>query len=199
MTRLSVRRRRRGFTLPEVLVTVAMIGILAAAVVPAVVGQLQKGDLGRMGDDVMAIRGAVENFASDVRKYPASVGQLTNAITASMTAGPAGIGASTAYNASDVLHWRGPYINKDSISALTTAYSDALTDIFVIDTLGASDSLHTTGGTRYLILLIPGVDTATATRLDALYDDGNTLTGFIRHNHASAAHDTLKILLVPVQ
>ncbi|HTR77956.1 MAG TPA: prepilin-type N-terminal cleavage/methylation domain-containing protein [Gemmatimonadaceae bacterium] len=191
--------RRLGFTLPEVLVTVAMIGILAAAVVPTVVGQLQKGDLGRMGDDVLAIRGGVEQFASDVRKYPASVGQLTVPITGSMNAFAAGVGAGLAYNASDIKNWKGPYLNKDSVSVLTTAYNAALTDGFVLDTLAAVDSVHTSGGTRYLVLLIPSVDTLTSRLLDALYDDGNTTTGFIRHVHAGAAKDTLKILLMPIQ
>jgi prepilin-type N-terminal cleavage/methylation domain-containing protein len=37
---MMVEGRRRGFTLPEVLVTVAITAILAAAVVPTVVGQL---------------------------------------------------------------------------------------------------------------------------------------------------------------
>lgn len=193
----TIGSRRPAFTLSEVLVTVAMIGVLAAAVVPAVVGQLQKGDVGRMGDDVMAIRGAAEQFAADVRKYPANIGELTSPIATSMVAFPAGIGGGTSFTAGDVVHWKGPYLNKDSIAARLTAYSDSMVGLFALDTLAASGVVSSIGGTRYVTLLIPNVDVNTATLLDNLYDNGNVLSGFIRYN--ATGRDTLKVLLLAVQ
>ncbi len=182
--------------------TVAMIGILAAAVVPAVVGQLQKGDVGRVGDDVIAIRGAVEQFTSDVRKYPASIGQLTTSLTAnnnSMTAGPGGVGAGLAYNAGDVLHWKGPYLNKDSVSAASTAYNLTMTDVFVAGAFNVADSVGTSGAQKYLTLQIPSVDSGTARLLDRLYDDGVFSGGFIRWKVTASPLGTLQILLIPIQ
>ena len=49
------RTRRGGFTLPEVLVTVAIVAILAAVVVPTVTNQIGKGD----GRKAMTVVGAV--------------------------------------------------------------------------------------------------------------------------------------------
>ncbi|HTR77957.1 MAG TPA: prepilin-type N-terminal cleavage/methylation domain-containing protein [Gemmatimonadaceae bacterium] len=193
------RNHSHGFTLPEVLVSVAMISILAAAVVPTVVGQLQKGDTNRLGGDLMAIRGAIEQFVSDVERYPSNVGELTAPITTAMTT----LGAQTpasVFSGPDVQHWRGPYLNKDSIAVRITAYGDSILGKFFVDTLGTSDNTHTTGGTRYLIILVPGVDSLTAVALDNLYDDGNTLTGFIRwRKNPGGGRDTLKVLATPLQ
>src|SRR5437764_3611113 len=70
------RSTRRGFTLGEVLVTVALVAVLAAVVLPAVGSQISKGDLGRVSSDLLTMRSAMEQFISDVRRYPNSVGQL---------------------------------------------------------------------------------------------------------------------------
>jgi type II secretory pathway pseudopilin PulG len=179
-----------------------MIGILAAAVVPAVVGQLQKGDVGRLGDDALAIRGAVEQFSADVRKLPASIGQLTSPITASMADFVAGPAANTSFTSTDVTHWKGPYLSKDSAAAIVTAYGLNFNTAFTLDTLSPIAD-HITTGQRYLVLVIPLVDTTTVRLLDNLYDDGVTTTGFIRDSAfttgANAGKAVLKILLTPVQ
>jgi prepilin-type N-terminal cleavage/methylation domain-containing protein len=194
---LTTRIRRPGFTLPEVLVTVSMVAILAAAVVPAVVGQLQKADVGRIGDDALAVQGAVQQFAADVRKLPANIGELTSPIGISLAAFPAGAGGGFSFTSTDVIHWKGPYLNKDSVAARMTAYNDSMVGVFALDTLGVTGVVSAAGGTRYVTLLIPNVDAATAALLDNLYDNGNVLSGFIRYN--ATGRDTLKVLLVPVQ
>ncbi len=173
-----------------------MIAILAAAVVPTVVGQLQKGDVGRMASDIFALRGAVEQFVSDVRKYPASIGQLTAPITSSMTL----LKSASIYSGPDVVHWKGPYLNKDSVAAGVTAYADVIPDLF--DTVTLLPTTNTppgvgNGGTKYMVIDVVGVDTNTAVLLDRLYDDGNTGTGFIRW--INAGRDTLKLLAMPLQ
>src|SRR3954471_16043996 len=78
MNRRRRRIARRGFTLGEVLVTVALIAVLAAVVIPAVGSQITKGDLGRVSSDLLTLRSAMEQFIADVRRYPNSVSQLTN-------------------------------------------------------------------------------------------------------------------------
>src|SRR5437879_4720134 len=97
---------RRGFTLGEVLVSVAIVAVLAAIVIPAVGSQISKGDFGRVSNDLLSLRGAMEQFLTDVRRYPRSIGQLTTLPTASLLP----IGTATQYTASEVNRWRGPYI-----------------------------------------------------------------------------------------
>jgi prepilin-type N-terminal cleavage/methylation domain-containing protein len=190
------RPRPRGFTLPEVLVTVALIAVLAGAVVPTVVGQLQKGDSNRLGSDLLAIRGGVEQFAADVRKYPANIGQITGVISTSLTP----FQSATAYTGADVIHWKGPYLTKDSIAARITAYGDSIVGVFNVDTLAPSGVNSTATGQRYMVVVVPGLDSSMAVALDNMFDDGNILTGSIRwRKHVGSERDTLKFLMMPVQ
>jgi type IV pilus assembly protein PilE len=69
--------RRSGFTLPEVLVTVTVVAVLAAVVVPAVTQYVSKGDAPSTVQDLDAIRGAVTAYIADTRKYPGNFYQLT--------------------------------------------------------------------------------------------------------------------------
>ncbi|HEY6219284.1 MAG TPA: type II secretion system protein, partial [Gemmatimonadaceae bacterium] len=54
----------RGFTLPEVLVTVTIVAVLAAVMVPAVINQVSKGDVPAVGQDIDALRTAITTFAA---------------------------------------------------------------------------------------------------------------------------------------
>jgi prepilin-type N-terminal cleavage/methylation domain-containing protein len=67
---------RRGFTLAEVLVTVTIVAVLAAVMVPAVLNQVAKGDSPAVANDVDGIRTAVTTFAADTRHFPQRLSQL---------------------------------------------------------------------------------------------------------------------------
>src|SRR5919109_3867613 len=64
------RSSRAGFTLPEVLVTVAIVAVLAAIVVPTVTNQISKGDDTNLVTNIADIRTSITAFVSDARKYP---------------------------------------------------------------------------------------------------------------------------------
>jgi prepilin-type N-terminal cleavage/methylation domain-containing protein len=105
-------RIRRGFTLPEILVTVTIVAVLAAVVVPAVTQSVNKGNAPATQQDVTQIRSSITAFLTDVRKYPRYLTQLNTAIT---TADSDVTGAT--YTATDSAAWKGPYFS----SAVTTA------------------------------------------------------------------------------
>ena len=186
------KKKNRGFTLPEILVSITLVAVLAAVVVPTIAGQVKKGDPARVGNDFLALRGAVEQFLSDVRRYPKSLGQLTNTITSGQSSL---VGAN--YGAAEATRWRGPYLTKDSLSADSTGFGVAFRTPF--DTL----SLPVSGVTRaagitYLIVSLVGVDTASAASVDGMFDDGSPVRGSVRWSKGATGFDTLKFLAVPI-
>lgn len=167
---LNRRSRRSGFTLPEVLVTVAIIAVLAAAVVPAVTQQISKGDQGQFTGSVDGIQLGITSFVTDVHKFPIALSQLANqpAVDDS-TLVPLG-----HLTAADSSQWKGPYV-QTSIAA-----GDSVSVGFGLRLL---DTLVTRS--NFIIAMIDG-DSASIVRADDAVDagDGNaagrirwTLTG----------------------
>lgn len=97
-----------GFTLMEVLVTIAIVGTLAAVLAPALMNQLSKGDAGRITSDLVAVQTAVGAFTSDTRRYPATLLQLKT-----VPANSALDILGNQFGDALVKKWRGPYLSKD--------------------------------------------------------------------------------------
>src|SRR5689334_20538053 len=110
--------RRRGFTLPEVLVTITIVAVLAAVVVPAVLNQVSKGDTAALAGDVGALRTAITNFTTDTRHYPRTIGDL---ITKPASTDLDVLG--NQYGASAVAGWKGPYFPTSQSVSGTGAYA----------------------------------------------------------------------------
>ena len=71
-----------GFTLIEVMITVAVIAILAAVALPSYIDYLTRGKLVEAKTDLSDMRTRLEQFYLDYRKYP------TNCVNAGATATP---------------------------------------------------------------------------------------------------------------
>jgi prepilin-type N-terminal cleavage/methylation domain-containing protein len=183
------RKGRSGFTLPEVLVTVSIIAIISAVVVPSVVRQIDKGDTGRLASDVSSIRTGVEQFVSDVRKYPGDIGQLTHGIAGATDKDLIG---GVVYTANQQARWKGPYVSKDSLGMMRTAYGWNFNGAFAVDTFTASPFVKALALTTDSTL-----DKAQVFQLDTLLDDGNGGTGTIRFSGATVGR--MKVILVPIQ
>lgn len=105
------KKNRGGFTLPEVLVTVTVVAVLAAVVVPAVTQFASKGDAPSTQQDLNTVKTAVTNYVSDKRAYPSYVSDLqsyaslnlgTTATTATYTTPGLGFTTDNAFADSTV-------------------------------------------------------------------------------------------------
>jgi len=62
---LKPQSRNRGFTLIEIMVVVAILGLLAVVVVPQVFRQLERAQTTKVGTDIRAIEGALKTYRID--------------------------------------------------------------------------------------------------------------------------------------
>lgn len=153
------RSARSGFTLPEVLVTVAIVAVLAAIVVPAVTQQLGKGDSAQFTRNVGALQTGATSYVTDVRRFPRYLSQLVTAPAAGDSATfPLGV-LSTA----EAARWRGPYVQTEITGASG----------FVVGLgMAASDTLLADATNNYLTLRLKG-DSSAVNRADTELDGGS--------------------------
>ena len=182
---MFMRKRRTGFTLAETLVTVAIIAVLAAVVVPAVTQQLSKGDAPSLQGSISALQTSVTSFVTDVRKFPRRISQLVNApLAADSALGPYVIGAQGA------AAWKGPY------ATFSLASGDSLS---LGMNLKALDSL-TNVSNRIQVILSGSTSHTEMLHIDSLIDgaSGNAAGNLTWTNTAGVA-SVLRLFLTSAQ
>lgn len=179
----NAARERRGFSLAELLVAMAIIAVLAAVLFPAVAGQVSKSDATRTIQDLSSMRTGVEQFLADVRRYPKKLSHLTRPIT-----GESDING-TNYPANLVARWKGPYVARDTTGAgFITGWGAVALDSLVKITYQP--------GVEYVTIRVAGITQSDFERMDAEIDGAVSATnGVLRW----VAGDTLKFLAVPIQ
>jgi general secretion pathway protein G len=94
----SARQHEHGYTLVELLVVLAILGLLAAIATPQVIKYLNHARVSTAKTEVEAFSSALDLFKLDVGRYPTTQEGLAALVTA-----PPGVPT-----------WNGPYIKKNS-------------------------------------------------------------------------------------
>lgn len=126
MTRRPSRANRMGFTLIETVVTVGLIAVMAAFVIPSVMRKADSADPVKVANDLLTISSGVQTFASDVKgALPGDLEDLTQPLLSNSSCNTLNPCDSTIthtdlYTVQQIAQWKGPYIAA-SISADPTA------------------------------------------------------------------------------
>lgn len=91
---VSKRQRSRGFTLIEIMVVVVIMGILAALVVPKLMGRTDDARIAAAKQDISTIMQALKLYRLDNQRYPTTE-QGLQALIAKPTSGPVANGWKT--------------------------------------------------------------------------------------------------------
>lgn len=210
-------RRRGGFTLIETIVTVGLIAVIAAFVIPTVVQKAGAGDPVKVQNDLNTVRTAIETFATDIKNgFPHQVSSLT----ARPTAGVDQFLDSTVMVANQVAVWNGPYMGAtvssiagDSLATGYTAYImnyldryDAISDKPEHNAAGAVNAGFSRTSTLFASVQVHGLTPAQAKALNALFDggsdanqaDGSNTTGRFRFAAPSGGVVVAYYLAAPI-
>jgi general secretion pathway protein G len=68
--------RKNGFTMIELLVTVAILGLLVAIAAPRYFGNMDRAREDVLKEDLYVLRNAIDHFYSDRNRYPATLDEL---------------------------------------------------------------------------------------------------------------------------
>jgi len=111
------RPSRRGFTLVETVVTVGLLAVLAAFVVPSVIRKADSADPVKVANDLNAISTAVQTFSSDMKGImPGDIQDLTQPVLVNTVCNAVApcdsiITHRLPYTASQAVLWKGPYLS----------------------------------------------------------------------------------------
>ncbi|MDQ6718260.1 MAG: prepilin-type N-terminal cleavage/methylation domain-containing protein [Gemmatimonadota bacterium] len=181
---------KAGFTLIEVLVTVVVIGVLAAVVIPAVTAQVTAGDASRVISDLNNLRTGIENFDIAVREFPGDVDDLVNKPGQISSSTDNNVGNSVDANILGATYtstsgWQGPYseavlssgvvsstLPNQYSAAFNTGYSAKINNHFYachVETLAACDA----SSPNYVVIAVDNLTSSQQGSLNDLIDGVN--------------------------
>ena len=177
-------RHRKGFTLAEMLIALALVATMAAVLYPALSAQLRRGQSAATASALSNLRDAIVAYRGNVIDYPRTLSLLTNAPIAGATDA-----CGNVISAAQRAAWRGPYLSQN-ISG-----SAAIGDATGLDTLIRTPATDAAVAPGTLTIRLINVDSTVAVDIDRQFDGTVDLTaGTVTWN--ATGLDTLKFNIV---
>ena len=131
MTPRGWMRLRPGFTLVETIVTLGLLAVLAAFVVPTVVQKAGAGDPVKVVTDLSSIQTGMSTFQTDIGGIAGQIRMLTVQPSVSNHF----VDSVTSLKASEVQSWNGPYVNAEigflAVDSLATGFRAFIKNVIV--------------------------------------------------------------------
>jgi len=180
-------KRKRGFTLAEILVALAIVALLTAVIIPTVGGSLRQSQASAIADELTNLTTAITAYRQNVLKYPNKLDLLTNTPVAGTSLDICGV----AMLAANVSKWQGPYLARP----ITTGTDFPIGDATVNDQL-VRNPPGVQAGVGTLQIKMDLVDTVAAVALEAQFDgNADFTTGSILWNRTNPGVGTLTYLI----
>jgi prepilin-type N-terminal cleavage/methylation domain-containing protein len=213
------RHPRRGFTLVETVVTVGLLAVLAAFVVPSVIRKADSADPVKVANDLNAISTAVQTFTSDMKGImPGDIQDLTqpvlvNSVCNRVSPCDSIITHRSAYTASQAVLWKGPYlsasIERDPNAMLRSGYVadisntltrfDAVNGVPELCQLSSGSSVTCNGfiptNPLFLAVRVTGLNREQALTINSIIDGANELNSGFEGRFRYTADGTLAYFL----
>lgn len=170
----------RGFTIIEVVVALALVGLLAAVLIPQVTGRLVKGETATLAQNIQGLISGLQEFREDVGRYPHNLQYLVT-----LPSSPVDVCLGQIPAAAEAA-WAGPYLSRDIPSGGLVSGSS------VITTELRRTPVDLAGGVLpgTIIFSVTGVDRGVADGMEAAFDgNADFANGAIRWTAAPGVPD----------
>lgn len=165
---LSATRCRAGFTLLEVVVVLAILGVLAGVLFPQLAGRTTQGQAANLASNLDVLADAIQTYRGDVNRYPSRLTYLPDAPPASGATDACGRPLPPGLAAA----WGGPYLARRVNAAGIPSGSATIRT-----TLRRVPANASGGSNGTLFIDADDVDLAVADILEAAIDGNADLTG----------------------
>ncbi len=210
-------RRRSGFTLIETVVTVGLLAVLAAFVVPTVIQKAGAGDPVKVQNDLNTVGTAIESFVGDTK---AGIPHQLSSLIARPTANVDALIDSTLINVNQAAVWNGPYMGAtitsnphDSLATGFTSFIMNFLDRYDVDhntpehnSSGVVNATFSKTAQLFVSVQVHGLTYTQATQLNTNFDgssdlnqaDSSNTTGRFRWTKPVSGTVTAYYMAVPV-
>jgi general secretion pathway protein G len=175
--------RRRGFTLPEILTSMALIAVLASVTVPAVRGRMEDGYEDAVIQEFQSLSSAITAYRRDVGHYPPTLAYLS-----AMPANARDF-CGHALGPNDVAGWNGPYTSRTITATYTIGQRDAVQNTLkraAPTAIGIQISGADTSTARNIDYKVDGISAATSGTVLYTSSNGTTVMTYVIPTRAGA-------------
>lgn len=161
----NIKSRRSGFTMIEVIVSLAIIAVMVAVMLPSLSSRLRTANSSNLAQNMKTLNDAIQKYRENVGYYPS---QLASLVTKPTTASTDACG--TTLSTTDVALWQGPYLSL-TVTSNGLQSADAVIRNALTRTPTTTSSSTVMDGT--LSIIADNVTTAVATDVEGALDAGS--------------------------